>query len=212
MAFKFVVFAAFLAVARAGAIGYATAPVAYSAAPAVSTSYSSIAHSAPVVSKYAAAPVYTQSYAAPAYSHGYAAPAVTAYAAPVAHVAYAPVQKTILAEAPANYDFGYSVNDPHTGDSKSAQETRHGDSVQGSYSLIEADGTKRTVEYTADEHNGFNAVVHKEPAHVAFKAVAAPVTYSAPVAHYAHAAPVVSHTYAAPALSYADPVQSYYHH
>ncbi|CAH0551440.1 unnamed protein product [Brassicogethes aeneus] len=217
MAFKFVVFAAFVAVARAGAIGYAAAPVAYSAPSAVATSYSSIAHSAPVVSKYAAASVYTQSYAAPAYTHGYAAPAVATYASPVAHVAYSPVQKTIVAEAPANYDFGYSVNDPHTGDSKSAQETRHGDSVQGSYSLIEADGTKRTVEYTADGHNGFNAVVHKEPAHVAVKAVAkvavaAPVAYAAPVAHYAHAAPVVSHSFASPVISYAAPVQSYYHH
>ncbi|CAH0551436.1 unnamed protein product [Brassicogethes aeneus] len=230
MAFKFVVFAAFVAVARAGGLvaptyssyaapavvshGYA-APVyahatpvvaKYSAAPAVATSYSSIAHSAPVVSKYAAAPVYTQSYAAPAYSHGYATPAVAAYAAPVAKVAYAPIQKTIVAEAPANYEFGYSVNDPHTGDSKSAQETRHGDSVQGSYSLIDADGTKRTVEYTADEHNGFNAVVHKEPAQVAIKsvakvAVATPVSYAAPVAHYAHAAPVVAKYAAAPALA-----------
>ncbi|CAH0551433.1 unnamed protein product [Brassicogethes aeneus] len=199
MAFKFVVFAAFVAVARAGAIGYAAAPVAYSAAPAVATSYSSIAHSAPVVAKYAAAPVYTQSYAAPAYSHGYAAPAVAAYA---------PVHKTIIAEpeAPAHYDFGYSVNDPHTGDSKSQQESRQGDVVHGSYSLIDADGTKRTVEYTADDHNGFNAVVHKEPAQVAVKAiqkvaVAAPVAYAAPVAHYS-AAPVVAKYAAAPALSY----------
>lgn len=26
---------------------------------------------------------------------------------------------------------------------------------------MEADGSIRTVEYTADKHNGFNAVVHK---------------------------------------------------
>lgn len=33
----------------------------------------------------------------------------------------------------------------------------------GSYSLVEPDGTRRIVEYTADPVQGFNAVVHKEP-------------------------------------------------
>lgn len=85
------------------------------------------------------------------------------------------------------------VHDTITGDAKSQQETREGDVVHGSYSLIEADGTKRIVEYTADPHNGFNAVVHKEPAQVAVKTVAAaPVV--AKVHH--HAAPAVA-TYAA---------------
>lgn len=45
--------------------------------------------------------------------------------------------------------------------------------VQGSYSLVEPDGTRRVVEYTADPHNGFNAVVHKEPLG-AVKAAVAP--------------------------------------
>ncbi|KAF7263773.1 hypothetical protein GWI33_001185, partial [Rhynchophorus ferrugineus] len=87
MAFKFVVFAAFVAVARAG----------YVASPAV------------------------------------------AVAAPVA---YAPVAKVLAPEptAPAHYDFGYSVSDPHTGDVKSQQESRRGDVVKGSYSLVDADG------------------------------------------------------------------------
>lgn len=31
----------------------------------------------------------------------------------------------------------------------------------GGYSLYEPDGTKRIVEYTADKHHGFNAVVKK---------------------------------------------------
>lgn len=31
----------------------------------------------------------------------------------------------------------------------------------GSYSLVEPDGSTRTVSYAADDHNGFNAVVHK---------------------------------------------------
>lgn len=33
--------------------------------------------------------------------------------------------------------------------------------ISGSYTLIETDGTKRVVEYEADDKNGFNAVVHK---------------------------------------------------
>lgn len=90
--------------------------------------------------------------------------------------------------APAQYDFKYSVNDPHTGDIKEQQESRHGDNVQGQYSLVEPDGHRRTVQYSADAHNGFNAVVHREgPTHH----VAAPVAlaHAAPVA-LAHAAPI----------------------
>ncbi|XP_072940670.1 uncharacterized protein [Epargyreus clarus] len=64
--------------------------------------------------------------------------------------------------APAHYAFQYSVNDPHTGDIKSQHETREGDAVHGSYSLHEADGTVRQVDYTADKHSGFNAIVHRQ--------------------------------------------------
>ncbi|KPI97774.1 Cuticle protein 7 [Papilio xuthus] len=64
--------------------------------------------------------------------------------------------------AAPHYAFEYSVADHHTGDIKSQHETREGDAVQGAYSLHEADGTVRTVQYTADAHNGFNAVVHRE--------------------------------------------------
>lgn len=60
-----------------------------------------------------------------------------------------------------------------TGDSKSQQESRSGDVVQGSYSLVDPDGTRRIVEYTADPHNGFNAVVQRVPLGAAVKAVAA---------------------------------------
>ncbi|KAL5280835.1 hypothetical protein ACFFRR_004693 [Megaselia abdita] len=64
--------------------------------------------------------------------------------------------------APAKYDFNYGVHDEHTGDIKSQTETRDGDVVQGSYSVIDPDGFKRTVTYTADEHNGFKATVNRE--------------------------------------------------
>jgi hypothetical protein len=66
-------------------------------------------------------------------------------------------------DAYPQYSFGYSVQDALTGDSKTQHETRDGGVVKGSYSLVEPDGTTRTVEYTADPVNGFNAVVHRQP-------------------------------------------------
>lgn len=63
---------------------------------------------------------------------------------------------------PVNYSFHYDVNDPHTGDVKSHHETRNGDVVSGFYTLVEPDGTVRTVKYKADKHSGFNAVVERK--------------------------------------------------
>lgn len=63
---------------------------------------------------------------------------------------------------PVHYSFQYSVNDPHTHDIKEHKEERNGDVVKGYYSLVEPDGTRRIVEYTADKHKGFNAVVRRE--------------------------------------------------
>lgn len=59
--------------------------------------------------------------------------------------------------------FSYGVSDPNTGDIKDQQENRVGGNVVGKYSLLEADGTKRIVEYSANDATGFKAVVHKEP-------------------------------------------------
>lgn len=127
-----------------------------------------------------------------------------AAAVPVADI------KGVELEAPAEYEFSYSVRDDHTGDVKSQQESRKGDDVKGSYSLIDADGYQRIVEYTADEHNGFNAVVRREPikGYVAPKAIVA-----APVAKIAYAVPKFAYTapvfhkavYAAPKLVAAAP-------
>ncbi|XP_063980674.1 cuticle protein 21-like [Diachasmimorpha longicaudata] len=78
-------------------------------------------------------------------------------------------------DAAPQYSFAYDVQDALTGDSKAQYETRNGDVVQGSYSLIEADGTRRIVDYTADPINGFNAVVSREPALAAIAAPAVPV-------------------------------------
>ncbi|KAF6212022.1 hypothetical protein GE061_012540 [Apolygus lucorum] len=60
-----------------------------------------------------------------------------------------------------HYEFEYSVHDPHTGDFKAQREFRKGDVVKGFYTLKEADGTTREVHYTADKHNGFNAIVKR---------------------------------------------------
>ncbi|GBP81514.1 Cuticle protein 18.6, isoform A [Eumeta japonica] len=62
------------------------------------------------------------------------------------------------------YAYEYKVEDPHTGDSKYQHESRDGDAVKGVYSLHEADGSVRVVEYTADK-NGFNAVVKHSTKH-----------------------------------------------
>lgn len=55
-----------------------------------------------------------------------------------------------------------SVHDEHTGDIKSQKETAHDGHVEGHYSLIDADGHKRIVHYTANDHDGFNAKVERE--------------------------------------------------
>ncbi|KAJ0172239.1 hypothetical protein K1T71_012212 [Dendrolimus kikuchii] len=159
------------------------------------------------------------SYAAPLAYNQLAAP--LAYSAPVAKIAaVAPIAKVEEYNAHPQYSFAYDVQDSLTGDSKSQHETRDGDLVQGSYSVVDPDGTKRTVDYTADPHNGFNAVVRKEAlAHVAKVAavapvakVVAPVAYAAaPVVHSApvyHAAPVAKIAYSAP-VAYSAPL---YHH
>lgn len=80
-------------------------------------------------------------------------------------IVYDPTQGSHGQDSVSDYRYGYTVEDPNTGDSKSQHETRVGDVVKGSYSVVDADGTKRTVDYTADPHNGFNAVVRREPLH-----------------------------------------------
>ena len=64
-------------------------------------------------------------------------------------------------DANPQYSFIYRVTDIETGDSKAQEETRNGDSVEGSYSIVEPDGSIRTVRYSADPVNGFNAVVER---------------------------------------------------
>ncbi|XP_058838536.1 uncharacterized protein LOC131694118 isoform X2 [Topomyia yanbarensis] len=58
-----------------------------------------------------------------------------------------------------NYEFGYGVKDPKTGDHKEQWEKRVGDQVKGTYKFAESDGTQRIVEYEADDKRGFEAKV-----------------------------------------------------
>ncbi|KAJ4446773.1 hypothetical protein ANN_13470 [Periplaneta americana] len=216
-AFQLIVLAVVAAVARAGYLGGG-----YGAAPIYS-----YAATAPVLK---AAPSFTYAATAPVVS--YAGPKVIATAPVVSYatpklVAAAPVVKTVepVYHSVPQYSFSYGVKDPHTGDSKTAQETRSGDVVQGSYSLSEPDGTVRTVHYQADHVNGFQAVVERTPAvvktpvyaapaPVAVKTLAAPAVYAAPAplavktlaspAVYAAPAPLAVKTLASPAV-YAAP-------
>jgi hypothetical protein len=57
------------------------------------------------------------------------------------------------------YQFGYEVADSLSGDSKAREETRDGDLVTGSYTVADPDGRIRTVIYSADPVNGFQARV-----------------------------------------------------
>jgi len=62
----------------------------------------------------------------------------------------------------SSYHFAYAVEDPLTGDVKSQNEVSDGrGTVKGTYSLVEADGSTRVVEYTADDEHGFNAEVKR---------------------------------------------------
>ncbi|XP_054159725.1 cuticle protein 16.8-like [Oppia nitens] len=79
---------------------------------------------------------------------------------PIARALAVPVQH----ERPEPYSYGYTASDEF-GTTWTRQES--GDeqgNVRGSYSYREANGIGRTVEYTADAVNGFQAhVVTNEP-------------------------------------------------
>ncbi|XP_040164670.1 cuticle protein-like [Anopheles arabiensis] len=209
MAFKFVLLATLVAAASAGLL-----PVAHHGS--IATSHSTIQHhAAPAIQHVGSV------HAAPAiYQHS--APAIYQHSAPaiVKTIAQPTIIKSVEHHAPANYEFSYFVHDEHTGDIKSQHETRHGDEVHGQYSLLDSDGHQRIVDYHADHHTGFNAVVRREPSAVKIaqpvhKVIAQPVHVSsyahAPVAHatvqHHHAAPIAH--YAAPIAHHAAPIAHY---
>lgn len=103
-----------------------------------------------------------------------------AYPGNIAYTPFAAI-KTVKAEyedVHPQYQYAYQVQDSLTGDSKGQIESRDGDIVRGSYSVLDADGARRTVNYYADPINGFNAVVQRQfPVPVAAPVAAAPVTF-----------------------------------
>lgn len=70
-------------------------------------------------------------------------------------------------------------------------------------------GYKRIVDYTADEHNGFNAVVRREPVDVKIvkKVYDAEPGYIKPVANYITEQPHKHYVHAQP--TYIQPPQTY---
>lgn len=112
--------------------------------------------------------------------------------------------------------FSYGVSDPHTGDVKDQHETRVGNNVVGQYSLLESDGTKRVVDYAANPHTGFNAVVRKHGAAIHPTTIGhgygyGSIAHAAPLS-YGHGAVSYSNTYSnhgsplSYASSYASPL------
>ncbi|CAL8139668.1 unnamed protein product [Orchesella dallaii] len=57
------------------------------------------------------------------------------------------------------YTYNYGVADKHTGDKKSAGETRDGHITKGYYELVQPDGVLRTVKYISTPKGGFQAQV-----------------------------------------------------
>lgn len=120
---------------------------------------------------------------------------ITAPVVPVANIVPSPL-----------YSFAYDVQDSLTGDFKSQVETRSGGVVRGQYSVIDPDGTKRIVDYTADPIHGFNAIVRKTPiVKVVPPVVAAPAPV-VPAATLARVAPVIPR----PAIPVAAPARVAY--
>uniref|UniRef100_A0A182TAT9 Uncharacterized protein n=1 Tax=Anopheles maculatus TaxID=74869 RepID=A0A182TAT9_9DIPT len=174
MAFKYIAVCAIFAVANAGIQQpinpvYHAAPINFAQPALFKPAQQQTVYAQPALIKTVQQPTVVKTYAQPALVKNYAQPAIVqSYAQPTIVKSYAQPAyvKQVEEYAPANYEFSYSVHDSHTGDVKSQHETRHGDQVQGQYSLLDADGHQRIVDYTADDHNGFNAVVRREPTHV----------------------------------------------
>lgn len=87
------------------------------------------------------------------------------------------------------------------------KEQRHGDAVQGSYSVVDPDGTLRVVKYTADDINGFNAVVSLTPGHA--KPYVPPIRQRAAVLQHHVDIPVPVQHHIVPPQTAAEIVRAY---
>lgn len=168
MLLQFLAFAALIAVARAGVIQPA---VAYHQ-PAAYTTYSQPAYHQPAiaVAHQPAIAVQKTFVQAPQLVHKIAAPAIVAKThvddydvSPRFQIKFWEKFLIFFSIQPnPQYQFSYDIHDGLTGDAKSQTESRDGDVVKGQYSLIEADGTRRIVDYTADPVHGKNSKKNKK--------------------------------------------------
>lgn len=111
-------------------------------------------------------------------------------------------------DEPAQYEYGYTVHDDQSGDYKMHTEKRDGDTVRGRYEVLDPDGFKRIVEYTADG-GGFNAVVHREPTDVKVPVKVVQKVYEPqPVKYISQPHPTPK--YYEPQHKYYEPQQKYY--
>uniref|UniRef100_A0A182JIH3 Cuticular protein RR family n=1 Tax=Anopheles atroparvus TaxID=41427 RepID=A0A182JIH3_ANOAO len=62
-----------------------------------------------------------------------------------------------------SYQFGFDVKDDEFTNYQNRKETRDGNVIKGSYSVVDSDGFIRTVTYTADPKEGFKAEVSRQP-------------------------------------------------
>ncbi|KAK4296510.1 hypothetical protein Pmani_031000 [Petrolisthes manimaculis] len=70
-----------------------------------------------------------------------------------------PKQQETHSNPRASFNYRYQVKATDTGDEKSHQETLENGVLVGSYSVVQPDGTLRTVTYRADDVSGFQAKV-----------------------------------------------------
>lgn len=68
-----------------------------------------------------------------------------------------------------SYQFGFDVKDDEFTNYQNRKETREGNVIKGSYSVVDSDGFIRTVTYTADPKEGFKAEVVREPTDIVIK-------------------------------------------
>ncbi|XP_073951056.1 uncharacterized protein isoform X2 [Choristoneura fumiferana] len=68
-----------------------------------------------------------------------------------------------------SYQFGFDVNDDQYTNYQNRKEQREGDTIKGSYSVVDSDGFIRTVTYTADPKEGFKAEVSRQPTDIVVK-------------------------------------------
>lgn len=64
-------------------------------------------------------------------------------------------------QAPAHYEYQYTVHDSHYGTDFGHKEDRQGDVTHGQYMVLLPDGRRQIVDYVADKH-GYRPTIRYE--------------------------------------------------